>query len=333
MRAHLFLLAAIAFWPLHGQAAGFERAVLASTPPIEIGIWYPSASPAPEAANTPFRQALAIGGAVEGDALPLIVLSHGNGGWMGGHSDTALALAKAGYVAVALTHPGDNSQDQSASPGEWLVSRPADISKTLEHMLSDWAHADRIDANRIGVFGFSAGGYAALVAAGAFPDFSLAARHCATTPQEYACRTGLLDDVDAVELAPQLRAVVGDARIAAASVAAPGFGYSFDREALADVVIPVQIWSGASDDSVPHDTNGATIAANLPTAPEVHIVENAGHFAFLVPCDPRLETAKPNLWRRLCVDADGFDRAAFHETFNRKIVAFFDAALMRGTRQ
>ncbi len=248
---------------------------------------------------------------------------------MGGHADTALALAEAAYIAVAPTHPDDNGKDGSASPKEWLVSRPADISKTIGYMLSDWTYADRIDPGRIGVFGFSAGGYTALVAAGALPDFSLATQHCADTPEEFTCRIGMLDDVDPAELEPQLRAAAGGARVSAVSVAAPGFAYSFDRKALADVTMPVQIWSGAIDDSVPHDTNGANIAANLPNAPEVHVVENVGHFAFLVECDPRLQEIKPKIWNRLCVDAEGFDRAAFHKTFNQKIVEFFDAALMQ----
>lgn len=333
MRYGLVLFIMVALCPVHLQAAGFERATLASTPPIEIGIWYPSSSPVPDAANTPFRQALAIDGAIEKKALPLVLLSHGNGGWMGSHADTALALAEAGYIAVAPNHPGDNGKDESASPKEWLVSRPADISKTIDYMLSDWTYADRIDPGRIGIFGFSAGGYTALVAAGALPDFSLAARHCADTPDEYVCRIGMLEDVDPAEIEPRLRAVAGDPRISAASVAAPGFGFSFDRMALADVTMPVQIWSGAIDDSVPHDTNGANIAAHLPNAPEVHVVENAGHFTFLVECDPRLKEIKPKIWNRLCVDADGFDRAAFHTTFNQEIVEFFNAALMRRTDQ
>ncbi|MDH3666311.1 MAG: prolyl oligopeptidase family serine peptidase [Paracoccaceae bacterium] len=329
MRFRLFLFIVVALYPVHLQAAGFERASLPSTPPIDIGIWYPSSSPVPDAANTPFRQALAIDGAIEGKGLPLVLLSHGNGGWMGGHADTALALAEAGYIAVAPTHPGDNGKDESASPTEWLVSRPADMSEAIDYMLSDWTYADRIDPGRIGVFGFSAGGYTALVAAGALPDFSLAARHCADTPEEFTCRIGMLDDVDPAKLEPQLRAVADGARVSAASVAAPGFGYSFDRKALADVTLPVQIWSGAIDDSVPHETNGANIAANLPNTPEVHVVENAGHFAFLVECDPRLKEIKPKIWNRLCVDVDGFDRAAFHKAFNQKIVEFFDAALMQ----
>lgn len=329
MRFRDLLLTAIVVAPAPVQGAGFERVTLTTTPPVEVGLWYPSPSPVPDSANTPFRQALAMDGALDGENLPLILLSHGNGGWMGGHAHTALALAEAGYIVAAPTHPGDSFRDQVASTSEWMASRPADLSETIDYLVSDWIHADRIDADRIGVFGFSAGGYTALVAAGARLDPSLLAQHCVENPLEFTCRIGLVDGIEAATFEQQLTAVEGDVRVAAISVAAPGFGFGFDKTALAPVTIPVQIWSGASDGRVPHDTNGANIADNLPNAPEVHIVENAVHFVFTAECDPGLRDADPDAWRTLCVDPDGFDRAAFHQVFHQRVVRFFDSVLTR----
>ena len=48
---------------------------------------------------------------VEGEGLALIVISHGAFGWFGGHHDTAAALADAGYVVAAITHPDDDTGD------------------------------------------------------------------------------------------------------------------------------------------------------------------------------------------------------------------------------
>ncbi|WBU63112.1 alpha/beta hydrolase family protein [Paracoccus aerodenitrificans] len=327
MSRHLFPLLTLALSPAPLLAAGFELGSVASSPDIAIGIWYPSSSSPPDEPNTPFGQAVAIDGAPEGADLPLVLLSHGNGGWMGGHADTAMALAEAGYIAVALTHPGDNGEDESASPSEWLVSRPADIAKTLDYMLTGWSNADRIDPARIGVFGFSAGAYTALVSAGGLPDFSLAAQHCVDMPAEFTCRIGMLDDIDPVELGSQLPSVSGDSRITAISIAAPGLGYGFSKASLADLTVPVQIWSGTRDERVPHDTNAANIAANLPRPPEMNIVEDAGHFAFMAECNPALEEVNPEIWKMVCVDADGFDRSDFHRSYNDRIVSFFDAAM------
>lgn len=313
--------------PLRLTAAGFARATVDATPPIEVGIWYPSPSPVLKRVDVPFGQALAVDGDIEGTSLPLVVLSHGNRGSMRGMSHTALALADAGYVVVALTHPGDNDQNLVTEPFDWLVSRPQDIADVIAFMLSGWAHADRIAPDRIGVHGFSMGGYTALVSAGAVWDAHLANRFCAATPDEPVCHHNVLKIADPDRFGPRLAAVSRDARIGAVSAVAPGFGWGFDRAGLAGVTVPVQIWSGGRDTLVPHPTNGANIAANLPAPPEVHVVEEAGHFAFMPVCHPDVKTYDRYAWNIYCVDAEGFDRAAFHEDFHEKVIAFFDAAL------
>ena len=47
---------------------------------------------------------VAVGAPVSGKGLPLVVMSHGNGGWFGGHYDTAAALALC--LEIAERHPG-----------------------------------------------------------------------------------------------------------------------------------------------------------------------------------------------------------------------------------
>ena len=90
--------------------------------------------------------------------------------------------------------------------------------------------------------------------------------------------------------------------------------------------VPVQIWSGSLDDRVPHETNVAPLAKQLPRPAEVQVVDQAGHFAFLRPCNPATEDANPR-WNMLCVDTPGFDRTAFHDIMNAGIIAFFDRTL------
>lgn len=329
MKLHLSILLAIVLWPLQALAVGFERVTVDASPSIHMGIWFPSDSVAPEQANTPFRQALAINGEVTGNKLPLIVVSHGYGGWMGGHADAALELAKAGYVVVAPEHPGNNSEDESATTAQWLVSRPADITAVIDYMLSDWHAAKQLNSEYIGVYGFSAGGYTALVAAGAVPNFNQAVQHCQENPQEFTCEIGMLDGIEPERLAKDVATVARDPRIKAISLAAPGLSYMFDQATLAAVKIPVQLWSGAVDVRVPHETNGANLASYLPNVVETHVVEKAGHFSFLAECNPKLKEHNPRIWNMVCVDAEGFDRGAFHEELNSSLVKFFDRSLGR----
>jgi predicted dienelactone hydrolase len=110
---------------------------------MPAGIWYPSnveASPHPLGM---FSQDVAVNGPIVGYGLPLILISHGTGGSLSSHIDTALALARAGFVVVAITHTGDNYQDQSYTGNRRdLIERPRHIKIALDWMLSSWVGRD-----------------------------------------------------------------------------------------------------------------------------------------------------------------------------------------------
>jgi len=86
------------------SAAGFERATVPDPmdKPLEVAIWYPSAAPISQQRDNPAGQSLALDGPINGEHLPLIVVSYGNGGSSDSHADTALALADAGFVVAAV---------------------------------------------------------------------------------------------------------------------------------------------------------------------------------------------------------------------------------------
>jgi predicted dienelactone hydrolase len=95
--------------------AGFQQVTVPdpSGKPLIVGIWYPSNGAVSNAPLGMFTQSVAVNGAVLGNHLSLILISHGTSGSLASHYDTALALAKAGFVVAALTHTGDNYMDQS----------------------------------------------------------------------------------------------------------------------------------------------------------------------------------------------------------------------------
>ncbi len=56
-----------------------------------------------------------------------------------------------------------------------------------------------------------------------------------------------------------------------------------------------------------------------------YVVLGAGHFDFLTPCNAQgLKDAA-----FICASAPGFDREAFHQDFDAKVVGFFEANLAR----
>ena len=287
-------------------------------PALEAGVWYPSDAPvSPQPLAALRQQVVAPDGAIAVRKAALIVISHGSGGSFADHYDTAIALADAGYVVMAVTHNGDSYRDQS---GFTRLDRPRHIKAAIDYMLSAWPSHDAIDPARIGIYGFSAGGMAALVAIGGTPDTSLVESYCREHPEEWACKKRNEHPRAASD---QPVSIVHDPRIKAAVIAAPAVGFAFTAEGLAPVSVPIQLWRGDHDEILPHPRHAQNVYNNLPVKPDYHVVPNAGHFAFLAPCTPALEKAVPFI----CHDPEGFDRTAFHQEFNKSVVAFFRANL------
>jgi predicted dienelactone hydrolase len=302
-------------------AVGFERVSVPDPdgPPLEAGIWYPSGAPASPQPLGLFVQSVAAGGPVAGRGLPLVVMSHGTGGTFEGHYDTALALAEAGFVVASVTHTGDNYRDQSAFVR--VENRPRHIKALVDYMLASWPRHDVLDPSRIGMFGFSAGGFTALVAIGGVPDMARVASFCAAHPDDWGCNRARELRSGPPTAPPS--AFAHDPRIAAAVIAAPAIGYVFTPEGLSGIKVPIQLWRGDRDEILAHPYHAQNVYDALPIKPEYHVVPNAGHFAFLAPCGGSLRSIAPDI----CRDPAGFDRAAFHREFNAAVVDFFKAKL------
>lgn len=307
-------LAAAALWPASAPAGVVVEDAAASDPgsaPLDLRIWYPAG--------------------LSRAKRPLVVISHGTGGGKTGHADTAVALAQAGFVVVALTHTGDNYRDLGAvGRGVHLDERPRHVMRVLDYMLGRWSQRATIDPARIGMFGFSAGGFTTLVLAGAEPDLSRGGAFCTARPEAWTCRYLRGRGYSTADLVRRRPTTwLHDPRVKAAVVAAPAIGYGFDRKNLAAVRIPVQLWATEHDDVV--DDSGVIIRRDLPVAPEWHEVAGAGHFAFLEPCNRQMRAMIAVMHRfgteAICSDPEPFDRARFHARFNAAVVGFFQRAL------
>lgn len=285
-------------------------------PPLNVAVWYPTEAGSRPALLGLTVQFVANDAPVVGTSLPLVVISHGSGGGPGSHADTALALASAGFVVAAPMHTGDNYADQSAvGTPDWLVARSRHVPIVIDYLVKAWPDHARIDASKIGMFGFSAGAFTALTTIGGTPDLALIADHCARTP-ELACELWKPGRTEVLMADSFSR----DPRVRAAVIAAPGYGFTFVPDGLAKVTVPVQIWSGTMDNNVPTTTNAVSVQAALGPKADLRVVTGAGHFSFLVPCGP---IGPPFL----CRDGKGFDRKLFHKSFNQEVVRFLQANL------
>ena len=296
--------------PAAAGTVGFQRVAVPDSDdkPREVGIWYPSDALASPQPLGPHRQTVAPDGAVAGHQLPLVLILHGVQGSFENHYHTALPLAEAGFVVAAI------AQSQEIR----LVERPRHVGRVLDYMLAAWPHHDRLNPARVGIFGYSVGGFTALVAIGGIPDLSRITSYCAEYPDRVC---GMLRERN-VDTTTPASAWVRDTRIKAAVVAAPTLGFTLGKEALVPINVPLQLWRAGSDEITPHPRHAEAIYNALPTKSEYIVIPGAGHFAFLT-CSAEMAKRAPVV----CQDAPDFDRQAFHRAFNVAIVDFFKKKL------
>jgi predicted dienelactone hydrolase len=298
------------------RAAGIQALTVPASdaaPAISGAIWYPCATAPSTLKLGPYLLSATKDCPIAGTKLPLIVFSHGRTGSFLGHRDTAQALADAGFVVAAISHPGDNARDSSRTDElSAFVDRPADIKRLVDYVLGAWSHASVIDPDRIGLFGFSRGGYTGLVVVGANPRFDPGSGMCAGRTSTLCAQ--LRDG--------RLEPLTHDDRIKAAVIADP-LSIFFTKTSFENVRVPIQLWrSELGGDGVAPESV-AEVADELPVKTTVRTVSNARHFAFLPTCPDELARSA----QEICTDPPGFDRAAFHQEFNAQVLDFFRRAL------
>jgi predicted dienelactone hydrolase len=276
-------------------------------PMVRVTVWYPAAPGSKEARIDigPPGNPLFIVGAVAEDApfvdarpRPVILFSHGFGGTARMMAWFGVPLARAGYVVVAVDHPGNNGNDKMTAAAAIMAwDRPEDLRAALEAAKADPAIGPHIDTRRVGVSGFSAGGFTSLVSAGARVDMSRFFTFCRAHPLDGVCAPQKelplsQDDYQRTLSSPEVAgeaAHAGDdhsiAGVRAAFAIAPAIVQALPPDGLARIRVPVAIILGDADPVAPPDTNGLVAANAIPHA-ELKVLPGVGHYDFLSTCAP-----------------------------------------------
>jgi predicted dienelactone hydrolase len=311
---------------------------------LGVTVWYPAQASAQEVAiNSPVDAPnwQADSAAVDAPAAPnkrgypLVVLSHGNGGagiqlaWLGA------ALARRGFVAAAVNHPGNSYQDTTTLEGFALRwERARDLRVVIDGMLADKDFRALVDAKRIGAAGFSLGGFTVMELAGGRSDPAGFRRYCASHMEACTPPPGLANVMSRIEAKsssdPEFRAALNhagdsylDERVRAVFAMAPAVGHSVTRQSLASIRIPVRIVVGDNDHEAAAKYDAAYYAESIQGARLDILAGGVGHYVFL-----DLPTAKgKSTLPEFAVDAPGVDRAALHTRVVKMAIEFFQDSL------
>ena len=274
-------------------------------PQVRVTVWYPAAPDAVEQRidlGPPGHPLFLIGAVapdasfVDAKARPVILFSHGFGGaarmmgWFG------TALARAGYIVVAVDHPGNNGVDKMTIAGAVMPwDRVQDLRAALGAAKADPAIGPHVDLQRIGVAGFSAGGFTALVSVGARVDMNRFLAFCRSHPTDGVCApqkefSVTMDEARRALASPPLAAEAAHAGddhtiggVRAAFAIAPAMVQALPPTDLARIRVPVAIILGDADPVAPPGTNGLVAAKAIPHA-ELKVLPGVGHYDFLGTC-------------------------------------------------
>jgi predicted dienelactone hydrolase len=294
---------------------------------IKIEIWYPTyesdstharITALPFILNPTIRDADFIQ-----QRFPLVLLSHGTGGNRFSLAWLAIGLAKNGFIAVALDHWGNTFDNKIPEFFVKYWERPLDINFLITKILADKVLSQYIDKDKIGMAGFSFGGYTTLALAGADLDCNLLKKN-AETPngkKEFIIpELGDLRKLISQISCDRVPKTFKDGRIKAFVSLSPALGLGFNStEQTKNIDSPVLIFGAENDQIAPIKTNAAFYSQLIHDSKFKLLKGKVGHYIFLNEATEDLKKEA----RKYYVDDITVNRKEIHKNVETEIIYFF----------
>ncbi len=225
--------------------------------------------------------------------FPLIVASHGQPGTRFQFAYLNEHLASRGFVAAALEHPG--STYQTLTQQNYLTSivdRPLDILLALDELGRQMPSAD---ASKVGLLGYSYGGYSVINAAGAGLDGNALSEYCRGSNNEGPCFA--LPFFAQLEAQRGVNTVRPDPRIKAVFAMAPYGQPWIGARSLANFKLPLFVAVGEADDVASYRRDGLEYFRRAGSAEKYLLTLAAAQHNPFVECPPEVRGREEDYWR------------------------------------
>jgi predicted dienelactone hydrolase len=326
---------------------------------LRVVLSYPTEAVPRDETFGPFVLRVALGAEPSPGRRRLVVVSHGTGGSAAADHDLAVALVRAGFVVAQPLHRGDHAGDTRDAGPVAFERRPREVSAVIDALAADAYWSARLQLDRVGVHGMSAGGVTGLALAGARWRMKGLIDHClahgeadagfclqgAVTPAQQAERRARFEAARGVPEAALPEALLAwhggrdagaanadpwpdprpDPRIAAVTLAVP-VAALFSAESLARIAIPVGVVAAERDQVLLPAFHSSHVLAHCGRCVALATLPGGGHFDVLSPWPAAIAAQVAASQLRGGWPEPGFDPAA-RSAAQARIAGFLRQAL------
>jgi len=257
--------------------------------------------------------------------FPLIILSHGTGGNRISQMWLACELASNGFIVAAVDHFGNTLDNKIPENFVKIWDRPLDITYVLDRLFQSSKFKSVIDTTRIGMAGFSLGGFTTIALAGGEIDYNLLKEFSKTDEGEIEFTVPELGNVSelltskVVEEGSQKYRNLKDDRISAFIAMAPALGQGFKSpDQFKKVDSEILVIGAQNDLRTPVNTNSRHYNKLIEHSKYIELEGNVGHYVFMNAAKRKLKRNVPLIFK----DGENVDRLVIHSKVSNHILDF-----------
>ena len=258
---------------------------------------------------------------------PLILLSHGTGGNRISQMWLACELAANGFIVLAVDHYGNTFDNKIPENFIKVWDRPLDISFSLDHILNNPKFNSKIDSTKIGMAGFSLGGYTTIALASGVLNYNFLKEFSDTEEGKKEFDIPELKNLSKL-IKPEVIKKgntfknLKDDRITSFVTMAPAIGQGFkQKNQFGNITDSILIIGAEKDEIAPVETNAKHYHTLIKLSKYIELKGEIGHYIFMNEAKNGLKRSAPVFFK----DNETIIRKNEHNKIANMIIQFFDS--------